>query len=87
MDKHMLALHPMHNRRLLFFNLKPKKDDLHSTFLARIVDEAAIAEMEKLSIPGMILHLFCHSTPVSETSKPIRRMIVETLRTDPNLRK
>ena len=49
MDKHMLALHPMHNRRILFFNLKPKKDKLHSTFLARIVDEAAIAEMEKIS--------------------------------------
>ena len=49
MDRHMLALHPMHDRHIIFFNLKPKKDELHSSFLARIMDEAAIAEIDKIT--------------------------------------
>ena len=53
----MLALHPMHNKRILFFNFKPKKDKLHSSFLARIVDEAVIDEMENISIPGIIVFI------------------------------
>ena len=44
-DRHMLSLHPLHNCRIIFLNLKPKKDKLHSRFLARIMDEASVAEI------------------------------------------
>ena len=72
MDRHMLSLHPLHNRRIHFFNIRPKKDELLSSFLSRIMGEAGIAEMEQITIPSTILHIFCQATPVTEASKPIR---------------
>ena len=57
-----------------------------SSFLSQIVEEAGIAEMEQITIPSIILHLYCQATPVTEASKPIRKMIVETLREDRKLR-
>ena len=86
MDRHMLSLHPMHNHQIIFFNLKPQKDELHSRFLARIMDEASIAEIGKLTPEAMMLHIFCHSTPHSESGKPVRKLILERLRNYPNLK-
>ena len=66
--------------------MKPNKDEAYSQFLSRLIDEAAIAEMDKISTEAMILHLYCHVTPHSELGKPIRKLILEKLRETPNLR-
>ena len=85
-DKQLLGFHPLHNRRIVFFNMKPNKDEEHSRFVSRLIDEASIAEMDNISTESMILHLYCHMTPHSELGKPIRKLILEKLRETPNLR-
>ena len=87
-DKTLLGLHPLHNRRIELLNKKTNKDEEHSRFLTRLIEEASIAEMTDISTESLILHLFCHVTAGlgnSDVGKPIRKLILENLRVTPNL--
>ena len=73
LDRQLLGFHPLHNCRMIFYNLKPHKDKSHIRFFTRFMDAARIAEIGGITTEAMILHIYCQATPHSDISKPIKK--------------
>ena len=62
MDKIMMMLYPTHTRRMKFLSTKPNKTQLPSSFIHQMKEQAADAQIDKLTEANLILHL---TTPLS----------------------
>ena len=76
MDTVMLNSHPLHNRRMKFFNSKLKNGESLSLYMQRLIEDAGISEVQELTTSSIILHLFCHSVPMNETNKNIKNKVI-----------
>ena len=86
MDNVMLNAHPLHNRRMKFFNSKLKTGESLSLYMQRLIEDAGISEIQELTTSSIILHVFCHSVPTNESNKNIKNKVIEQLRLEPNIK-
>ena len=84
-DKCLLTSHPIHNRRICFLGQKMQKDELPSKYIARLKEEATSAKISELTESALVLHIFGETLPNTETMKPIKALVIEQLRKNPNL--
>ena len=84
-DKCLLTSHPIHNRRICFLGQKMQKDELPSKYIARLKEEATSAKISELTESALVLHIFGATLPNTETMKPIKALVIEQLRKNPNL--
>ena len=84
-DKCLLTSHPIHNRRICFLGQKMHKDELPSKYIARLKEEATSAKISELTESALVLHIFGATLPNTETMKPIKALVIEQLRKNPNL--
>ena len=84
MDKVMMTLHPTHTRRMKFLSTKPTKGQMPSSFIHQMKEQAADAQIDKLTEASLILHLTTAGLVPSELNKAVKTLIIETLRTNPD---
>ena len=63
------------------------KDELPSKHIARLKEEANSAKISELTESALVLHIFGATIPNTETMKPIKALVIEQLRKNPNLTK
>ena len=61
------------------------KDELPSKYIARLKEEANSAKISELTESALVLHIFGATLPNTETMKPIKALVIEQLRKNPNL--